>query len=114
MKDNSPVTAADLLLQFRDLVGEREENRLTFDELSEDVLVLVENNSGLEFAGKLRKESLDIHDLLLFLHVCTETMDGRDEVDLDNACNSLFENSAIKFHVKRSLIRGGSQLIRKG
>ena len=28
MKENSPVSAADLLLQFRDLVGEREENRL--------------------------------------------------------------------------------------
>ena len=41
MNVKSPVTAADLLLQFRDLVGEQEENRLTFDELSKDVLELV-------------------------------------------------------------------------
>jgi hypothetical protein len=114
VKDKSPVTAADLLLQFREMAGEQEENRLTFDELSEDVLVQVENNSELDLAGKLRKEKFDIHDLMLFLHVCTETMEGKDEVDLDNACNSLFENSAVKFDVKRSLIRGNSQLIIKG
>ena len=101
-----------LLDKIYKLVQERDDGHLTTDELTEDVQRVMKNNEHLEFVKKLAGFNLIDDELILYFYACRETINGDEEIELNNVCNKIWEDTSTRFKMKRNLIKGKSKLIK--
>ena len=102
-----------LLDHINTLVEERNDEELSFDGLMEDVEQALVNNGNLLFVQRIRHLKLPDKNLALLLYVCSETINGTEEIDLPDACEKLFDQNSWRFNLRREIIQGKSELIQK-
>ncbi|MBL7112436.1 MAG: AAA family ATPase [Bacteroidales bacterium] len=109
----SDHTMVELLIEINELMEDRHSDRLTYEEMEEDIEILLDQSRHLEFVKRLKGQSLESVEQALILHICFETMNGNAEVDLNDACDKVFGDFHIKYAVKRGLIKGIFRIARK-
>lgn len=116
--DKNLLTAEDkmdlipLLDKVYSMVEERDDGQLTAIELSEEVNNMLKHNKQLNLVRQVHRLGLSDDELLLYLYTCRETVNGEEEVDLNHACNKIWEDISTRFSIKRNLVKGRSALIR--
>ncbi len=103
----------ELLDYIHDLAEERDAEEITFEEMCNEIEIVLYQNKSLDFVKRITKFELPDKELSLLLFVCSETVNGDEEVDLTNACDKIFETASERFQIRRELIQGKSELIKK-
>ncbi|KPK83078.1 MAG: hypothetical protein AMS27_13360 [Bacteroides sp. SM23_62_1] len=107
------LNMVELLVEINELIEDRENQKLTYYELTNDVSDLLSSNKANLFVRKIHQFHIELDELLLLLYVCFETINGKPEVDLEQATEKIYDDLNLRFHVKRNLVQGTSELIRK-
>ena len=90
------------------------ECEIKYSEMVEETKYLIMKNSGLDFVKKLKKLQLEEEDTMMLIFVCCEIISGNNTIDLSHACDRVFDETAQKFNVKRSIVKSHSNLIKQG
>ncbi len=101
-----------LLEKIYDLIDERSEGLLTYEEMNQEIKSLIKRNGDSKFLKRLSKFELTEGEMLLFLFVCRETIKGDNSTDLNQACNKIWSDTADRFEMKRRLVKSQSNLIK--
>lgn len=107
-------TMVSLLEEIGSLIEEGENGNVTFDEISSETQALLNHNRNLEVVKKITGFRLKIHEMLLLLYICRETVNGSAACDLVNTCDKLFRDVDCRFRIRQSLVKGTNELIKKG
>lgn len=103
----------ELLDFIHELLEERDDDEISFDEMANEIENVLSHNKNLSFVKRIKHFDLTDKELSLLLYVCFETVNGDEEVDLTNACEKIFETTSERFQIRRELIQGKSDLIKK-
>jgi DNA replication protein DnaC len=103
-----------LLEEIASLIEEGENGNVTFDEVSSETQILLNLNRNLEVVKKITGFRLKVHELLLLLYICRETVNGTPASDLVNTCEKIFHDVDCRFRIRQGLVRGTNELIKKG
>ena len=110
---NEKLKLLPLLDKIYNIVNDREEGQLTFDEMLIDVFSLLDYNSHLRFIKVLDGLNLTENENIFYLFTCREILNDEDAVDLQYACNKIWPDTTSRFDIKRDLIKGKSNLIKQ-
>jgi DNA replication protein DnaC len=110
-KDHSMVS---LLEEIASLIEEGENGNVSFDEISSETQILLNLNRNLGVVKKIMGFKLKVHELLLLLYICRETVNGTPASDLVNTCEKIFHDVDCRFRIRQGLVRGTNELIKKG
>lgn len=102
-----------LLEMVDQYIEDRDDELISSQELINDIEHLLEANKELLFVRRARGLGLFMEDLILLLYVSYQTVCGNVYVDLTNACERIFDSVSQQFQVRKSMIRGKSDLISK-
>jgi hypothetical protein len=104
---------AGIMTEIKGLVEERNNGKLTFDEMLEDVRDTLRNNDQIPFTQRFYNLGLDVDEALILLYLCVEAFHGMETLDLNWACARVLENIKVSFAMKRGLISGTYDLVKK-
>lgn len=113
LQQNEKLKLLPLLDRIYESIHDRDNGNLTFDEMLSDVASLLEYNRELNFVRKLDSLDLTSDENILYLYTCREILNDGDSVDLQAACNTIWHDTTSRFEMKRDLIKGNSNLIKK-
>jgi len=103
----------ELLETVKGFMEERDNNHLTFEEMSMEIMLVLADNEKQKWINELMKFNLEENDLFLFLLLCCEFISGTESVDLSDGVKMLFPNLKIQLSIRREIINGTSDLIKK-
>ncbi len=103
----------ELLSKVSTLMSERGGNIFTWEEMAEEILMLVNNNGHLQFTRSLVACSLDIKSLCLLFALYNEFVTGNEEPNFTDLVGTNFPDFRTQLEVRRAILDGSSDLIRK-
>lgn len=87
----------------------------TTQEAFEEIQLLLNHNSHLQFVVEIKKEMLDQDSLMLFLACCAEFLDVLDEINLARIITSLYKGELRhQMKIRQSILSNTNPLIAKG
>ena len=113
LKKPGNINMVEFLSEVKELIQDRDENKLTFNELIEDVERLMDDAIDVPMVRIVKHLDLDEFEKILLLYVCNETINGIWELDLDEACEKIYDDTNLKFSIKRGLVKGEGSLIQQ-
>lgn len=111
--EKKELTMIDLLIEINLLMDDRDQEKLTYEEMTEDIHSLLEQSKHLDFVKRLIGQALNTIEQTLILHICFETMNGNGEVELDTACDKIYGDTNLKYMVKRGLVKRNFQIAKR-
>jgi len=103
----------DILNAVDSLVDERDDEDITTEELNDEIENILVDSQTIPFALKVQSLNLHHDEKTLLLYICSETIRGNESVCLKDACDKIFDSLADNFSVRRGIIKGSYDLIRK-
>jgi len=97
-----------------ELFSEREENRLTYEELVAEIKSLMDANLHQGWIRELSDMFLDKDSLCIFLYTAREFVNDRPQVDLSDMVKMLFHDLRTQMRVRREFNEGRQELILRG
>ena len=113
LKKPGNINMVEFLSEVKELIEDRSDNKLTYCELIEDVDGLMDKAIDVPMVRIVKQLDLDEFEKILLLYVCNETINGTHEIDLDDACEKIYDDANLKFNVKRGLVKGAGSLIQQ-
>jgi len=109
------VSILELFTMLEDLFEQRiGHQEISYEELTEEIDVLLHDNRELTFAKKLKEYNLPLDDRMMLIRFCHFYVNrDEDEMDLDDI-SSLFEHKSHFISHKRKLITGEHNLLSGG
>jgi len=107
------MTLPEVLKEVNDLVEDRNDGKISYKELIEDTDQLLDFNKILPFTRKVKKLKLDPDEQIMLLYVCSETLEGNPEVDLNMTCERIYDEVGMRFCMRKGLVNGTYDLIKK-
>jgi hypothetical protein len=107
-------TMVSLLEEIGSMIDDGENGNISFDEISSEAQILLNLNRNLEVVKKITGFRLKIHELLLLLYICRETINGTAASDLVSTCEKIFRDVDCRFRIRQGLVKGTNELIKKG
>lgn len=107
-------TMISLLEEIGNMVDERDEGNMTFEELVTETEKLLQHNTELAFVKRILMYDLSMQDLLMLLYICQQTITGADGIDLARSCEKIYDDADMRFHLRRMIFRGRNDLMQKG
>jgi SpoVK/Ycf46/Vps4 family AAA+-type ATPase len=106
INQKSLKTMADLLVSTNELMEDRQQGMLSYEEMHDDIAFLLEAAKDLDFTRRLKGQDLPDYEQAMMLLICYETLLGNAEVELSQACERIFGEMNLSFQYKRALVRG--------
>ena len=107
-----PVTdSLSLLVEIKKLLEDFKDNLYNTEEIYDEINGLLTNYINLEISKKVIQLRLDSFDFIVLFAMCVELMNGHEEVDLNNLLEEYVKHPEERFHIKRSIIHGYSELV---
>ncbi len=113
-KKNTNLSLMETLEAIKELINDRYEENIVFDEMLNEIKGLLEANNDKNLFKIINQEEFIDNELLLFLYICYETIFEKDEIELEDACDKLFVDFNTRYNIKRALIKEKSKLITDG
>lgn len=111
LEKKDDLNMVEFLSEVKTLIDERENEKITYNELVEDVNRLIEMTKTIPMVRTIERLDLADDEKILLYYICHESVNGVEEIALGIACDKIFDDSNIKFLMKRNLVRGWSTLV---
>jgi len=95
------------------LFTERDNELLTFEEMSEEINTLLEDNSKLDFVKKIKKLELQDDNLFILLCLSHEYTDDNESMELVRIIKAIFPELKKQLSIRKEFIDGKNELIQK-
>jgi hypothetical protein len=104
----------ELLEEANKFLELRDNNMLTFDEMTIEIDNLLEDNRSLEFVKQLRRQRImSGSDMIIMLYLCHGFIEDEMELDLGRILRVLIPEMKKRLNFKRMLLHGRSDLVLK-
>lgn len=113
IKSNLEMDMVSLLEYIYQLIEDRDDEQITYEELIQETEELMIANHELSFVKRINKLDLMDSDRIVLLYVCREIINMEDDVDLSRCLNKIFSDPRWRYHKRRSLVLGKNQLVKK-
>lgn len=100
-----------LLEMIYNLIEERDDGEISFEEMEEEADQILQANKHLSFTRRLNGYELNSLDKILFLYLCRETLNGSLEIDLSSACEKIYDDPAVRFKMRRNIVKGATTMV---
>ncbi|MEH0155353.1 AAA family ATPase [Limibacter armeniacum] len=104
------LSLVSFLERVDDLMEEREDEEMTYFEMRKEVFDLIDQNTQLHICKSMKELKLGEIESLFLLHLAYETISGNPEVDVERACNRVFEDLNHRFMLRKLLLKGSANL----
>ena len=108
---NRSLSMMEILEAIKELINDHYDEIMTGEEMINEIKELISGKNDNEVFKVFIEQDFDDSELLLLLYMCYETIFNKDEIELDKACDRLFEDYNTRYNLKRSLIKEKSKLI---
>lgn len=112
-QESESLTLVSFLERIDDLMEDREDEEVSYLEMRKDTYELLEASQHLHFCKMIRKLNLGEIETLFLLHLAYETVSGNPEVDIERACNRVFEDLNHRFMLRKMLLKGTAELCKQ-
>lgn len=102
----------DVLESLYELSEERNNEKLRTFELFSKAKQLIKNNLHFELLRKIDDLKLDHHDRYFFIYLIWKTITGWELVSVNDAVETIYDNSASRFNYLQKIVTGESSLIK--
>jgi len=102
----------ELLETVKGFMDERDNGRLSFEEMSLEIKLVLADNEKQTWIRELMSFQLDDNDLFLFLLLCREFTSGSEAVELSDAVKLIFPNLRTQLSIRKEFLDGSSDLIK--
>lgn len=102
----------ELLETVKGLMDDRDNGRLTFDDMAGEIKLVLADNEKQEWIRKLTALNLIDDDLFLLLFLCYEFTTGNESVDLSEAVKLIFPGLHKQLEIRKEILHGFNDLVR--
>jgi len=110
IRPSKKVDLVTLLENIYQLVESRDEEEISFSDVTDETDILLHENSKMPFVRRIKSFNLGDEEQILLLYVCRESVNGNLEVDLSRVCEKIYDNPSARFRVRRRIIKKTSRL----
>jgi hypothetical protein len=103
----------ELLQDLADVIEQKEDQEISFNEMVTDITNLLEAGKGFYFVKQLKQLRLKENEQLFLLKMVTENIGGKSVIFLADVCESLYESKGESMRFMRDVLQGKTQLITK-
>jgi len=101
-----------LLGSFKSFVDDRENGRMTYEELVHETTVMLNENMHQDWVRELVGLKMEEEDLCIYLYMCYAFVDDRSSVDLSNMLKEIFPYLRSRMNLRKSFINGDNRLMK--
>ena len=109
------TTKTDLfgfLEAFKSFVEERDNGKLTYEELTHETKLLMNDNLHQEWIRELADLNLEEDDLCIYLYMCYSFIDDQQTVDISTMVNEIFKDLRTRMNIRKQFVNGDNQLMK--
>lgn len=107
-------TSVDFIIMLAKEIEAAEDEHRSYHYLKEDFQSLCRQYENLHIAKKLTRSDIPEHEKLILLLLIYKLMNGEENISLSDACDFLQHDKSFQLRVRRSLMKGESEISRRG
>ncbi len=104
----------DLIIRIYTFMEDASDNGGGYENLKDDLLATCKENNNLHIAKKILGSDMRDYEMLILIFIAYKLLNGEDDVSISEACSFLDNDKHFQLNVRRSLMNGRNQLLRRG
>jgi hypothetical protein len=104
----------DLLSSFQQKMIKRKERKITYEELTEWSIGLIDNHNDLEISQFIKEKALEPFEKIMFLNLASEHYNGNEEFDVDDIIKQILPPKELRYRLRNDLQAKEHVLINTG
>jgi len=109
-RTKSDLTKYELLDVFTNILQERDNELLSYREFCEEVELLLEENSEVDFVKQVLGFKLPIYETIILLHVCAQFASYEKSINLIQLVKTMYSDTEGQLTTRRDFMTGRTKL----
>lgn len=97
---------------YKSFVDERENGKLTYEELVHETRLLMNDNVHQEWIRELNGMNLGDEDLCIYLYMCNAFINDEQSVGITDMLNQIFQDLRTRLKIRKHFVNGDSSLMK--
>jgi len=101
-----------ILEAFIGFVDDRQEGKLTYEELVQEAKIVMKDNVHQPWVRELTELVLEDEDLCIYLYMCNAFVNDEQMVDINDMLKMIFKDLRTRMNIRKSFVNGNNRLMK--